>query len=103
MAPAGDDVVVVSAETLTRVGTEMLDTAEELLRNVTWFTNGEATTAATARGFAASRELDDCETGWDRTLRVAGETVAVQGDTLVVNANVYHDVEIAILTKFEDR
>lgn len=95
--------VVASVETLTRVGNEMLVTAEEFLRNITWFTNGPATTASTTPGFAASVVLDDCENGWDRTLRAKGETVAVQGDLLTVNAKAYHDLEIANLTKFEDR
>lgn len=95
--------VVASLETLTRVGNEMLNTAEELLRNVTWFTTGPATTASIIPGFAASRALDDCETGWDRTLRAKGEIVAVQGDTLMVNAKAYHEMEIANLTKFQDR
>jgi hypothetical protein len=95
--------VVASVETLTKVGNQMLDTAEEFLRNVTWFTNGAATTASAAPGFAASRALDDCESGWDRTLRAKGETIAVHGDTLVMNAKAYHDVEVANKAKFEDR
>lgn len=99
----GDVVIVASEATLTRVGNQMIDTADVTLRDVTWFTNGDGTTAATARGFASARALDDCESGWDRTMRVTGERVAVQGDTLVVNAKAYHDVEIANVTEFEDR
>lgn len=99
----GDVVIVASEATLTRVGNEMLDTAEAMLRDITWFTNGDGTTATTARGFTSAKALDDCEAGWDRTMRVAGERTAVHGDTLIVNAKTYHDAEIANVTEFEDR
>ena len=66
-------------------------------------TSRSATAASTTPGFAASAALDDCESGWDHTLRAKSETAAVHGDTLIVRAKAYHDMEIANLTKFEDR
>ena len=95
--------VVASVETLTRIGKDMLGTAEEFLRNITWFASGPGTTASATPGFATGRALDDCESSWDRTLRAKGETVALHGDTLIVNANAYHTTEIANVSKFQDR
>jgi hypothetical protein len=87
MAPA--DGFEVDAEVLRTVAVELGGVAEQAHRNAAVFSGIQDAMNDQARGFDVMRAAAEVESSWQRAIQTQAAKLAVDGDTLDLNAASY--------------
>lgn len=88
MAPPGDGFEV-TPEVLQDAAMELSGIAENAHRNAAVFSGIQDAMNDQARGFDVMRAAADCESSWQRAVQTQAAKLAVDGDTLDLNAASY--------------
>jgi hypothetical protein len=93
MAPPGDGFAV-TPEVLQTVAMELGGVAEQAQRNAAVFSGIQDAMNDQARGFDLMRAAAECESSWQRAVQTQAAKLAVDGDTLDLNAASYLTTEL---------
>ncbi len=88
MAPPGDGFAV-TPEILQDVAMQLGGIAEDAHRNAAMFSGIQDAMNDQARGFELMRAAAGCESSWQRAVQTQAAKLAVDGDTLDLNAASY--------------
>lgn len=88
MAPVGDGFEV-TPEVLQTAAMELGAVAERAHRNAAVFSGVQDAMNDQARGFDLMRAAAECESSWQRAIQTQAARLAVDGDTLDLNAASY--------------
>lgn len=83
----------VTPEVLQTVAMELSGIAREAHRNAAVFSGIQDAMNDQARGFDAMRAAAECESSWQRAVQTQAAKLAVDGDTLDLNAASYLTTE----------
>ncbi|KAA2266994.1 hypothetical protein F0L68_00190 [Solihabitans fulvus] len=90
-----DGALAVTADSLGKAGQDVMNTADEMNRNVRAHSGAQEGDGGANRSFATAQAHADCETGWQDALTVFGTKIATAGDNIVLSAATYQGVENA--------
>jgi hypothetical protein len=93
MAPPGDGFAVMP-DVLQMVAMELCGVAEEAHRNAAVFSGIQEALTDQVRGFDLMRAAAECESSWQRAVQTQAAKLAVDGDTLDLNAANYLTAEL---------
>ncbi|WHT17805.1 hypothetical protein N8J89_32505 [Crossiella sp. CA-258035] len=87
--------LAVTADQLTKVGRDLLATADQAHRDIRANSGAQDGDAAANTSFALAQALAQCEDTWARALTAVATKLAVAGDNLELNARTYAEAEAA--------
>lgn len=88
------DGFTVTPEVLQTAAVELCGIAEDALRNAAVFSGVQDALNDQARGFDLMRAAAECESSWQRAIQTQAAKLAVDGDTLDLNAANYLTTEL---------